>query len=252
VYAAPPGTTATTLTAISSSAYNALVVDLVTDANAARPVSAGGTGASSASAALTNLGGTTTGKAVFTAADVAAALVALGLTGAAPAGQIGYFAGQAPPAGWIKANGSNVSRTTYAALFAQIGTAYGPGDGSTTFTLPDLRGVFPRGWDDGRGLDPARGFGNYQPDAMLNHTHTGVTDAQGEHSHQLSLIVGATSGNTSGLLVGNSTANENPTSRGSAILGGAHAHNIITGNQNVGNGPETRPKNVALLVCIKV
>ncbi len=65
-----------------------------------------------------------------------------------PAGAVSAFAGTnltTPPTGWFFCDGSAVSRTTYAALFAAIGTAYGAGDGSTTFHLPDYRGMFLRG-----------------------------------------------------------------------------------------------------------
>ncbi|HIX16953.1 MAG TPA: phage tail protein [Candidatus Gemmiger faecavium] len=58
----------------------------------------------------------------------------------APPGMIVPYAGAAAPAGWLLCDGSAVSRTTYADLFAVIGTTYGAGNGSTTFTLPDLRG----------------------------------------------------------------------------------------------------------------
>jgi microcystin-dependent protein len=51
--------------------------------------------------------------------------------------------------GWLKCNGAAVSRSTYAVLFAAIGTLYGAGDGTTTFNLPDYRGEFLRGLDDG-------------------------------------------------------------------------------------------------------
>lgn len=78
------------------------------------------------------------------------------------AGAVAYFAMSTTPAGWLKANGALVSRTTYAALFAVIGTTYGAGDGVTTFALPDLRGEFLRGFDDGRGVDLARVFGSAQ------------------------------------------------------------------------------------------
>lgn len=86
---------------------------------------------------------------------------------AAPAGQVAAFAMQAAPSGWLKANGALVSRTAYAALFAAIGTTFGAGDGSTTFALPDLRGEFLRGWDDGRGVDTGRVFGSAQAGSRL-------------------------------------------------------------------------------------
>lgn len=63
----------------------------------------------------------------------------------APAGTVSMFAGASAPEGYLMCNGSAVSRTTYAALFAIVGTTYGSGDGSTTFNLPDLRQRFPIG-----------------------------------------------------------------------------------------------------------
>lgn len=86
-------------------------------------------------------------------------------------GDIKYSARSTAPAGWLKANGAAVSRTTYAALFLAIGTTYGAGDGVNTFNLPDLRGEFIRGWDDGRGVDPGRAFGSLQLDAFQGHEH---------------------------------------------------------------------------------
>ena len=68
-------------------------------------------------------------------------------------GQVIFMAGANAPSGFLKCNGQLVSRTTYASLFAVIGTTYGAGDGSTTFKLPDCRGEFLRGLDDGRGVD---------------------------------------------------------------------------------------------------
>ena len=67
------------------------------------------------------------------------------LSSAIPAGAICYFAQKAVPDGWLFCNGSNVSRTTYAKLFAAIGTTHGAGDGSTTFKLPNLRTLFIQG-----------------------------------------------------------------------------------------------------------
>ncbi len=60
-------------------------------------------------------------------------------------GVIQMYAGAAAPTGWLLCDGSAVSRTTYATLFAVIGTTYGVGDGSTTFNLPDMRGRMPVG-----------------------------------------------------------------------------------------------------------
>lgn len=90
------------------------------------------------------------------------------LAGMIPSGAVMYFAGRNAPTGWLKANGAAVSRTTYAALFAAIGTTYGAGDGRSTFNLPDLRAEFLRGWDDGRGIDSGRAFGSAQSDAIRN------------------------------------------------------------------------------------
>ena len=75
---------------------------------------------------------------------------------AVPAGTIIIVAKNTAPTGYLKANGALISRTTYATLFAAIGATFGVGDGSTTFALPDLRGEFIRGWDDGRGIDTSR------------------------------------------------------------------------------------------------
>lgn len=66
-----------------------------------------------------------------------------------PAGMVQYFANSSVPTGWFQCNGALVSRTTYADLFAAIGTTYGAGDGSTTFALPDTRGQFLRAWSAG-------------------------------------------------------------------------------------------------------
>ena len=247
VYSLPPGSAAVDNTIIDPVIYNALLADLEADLNIPRPIVAGGTGAASADGALTALGGTTTGKEVFTAANVAAALVALGLSNAqVPAGNVGYFAGATAPAGWLIANGANVSRTTYAALFAYIGTMYGAGDGSTTFALPDLRGTFLRALDSGRGVDTGRTLGSTQSGAVQNHVHGGTTNADGAHSHLIpgsyrtlagGTFFGGTGGNMGG---GTATATD-----------GAHAHAFTTGNPTSGGAAETRPINVALLACIK-
>ncbi|WP_312093495.1 phage tail protein [Aminipila sp.] len=72
-----------------------------------------------------------------------------------PAGCVLWFANSTPPANFLYCNGAAVSRSTYADLFTAIGTKYGSGNGTTTFNLPDLRGAFIRGIDDGKGIDTA-------------------------------------------------------------------------------------------------
>jgi microcystin-dependent protein len=71
-----------------------------------------------------------------------------------PAGSVQMFAGSTIPTGWLLCDGRStaISRTTYAALFAAIGTTYGSGDGSTTFNLPDMRSRMPIGAGTGTGL----------------------------------------------------------------------------------------------------
>lgn len=103
------------------------------------------------------------------------------------AGMIQMYAGTTAPKGWLLCNGTNVSRATYPELFAVIGTTYGEGDGSTTFTIPDLRDRFPVGAGTSYALNgkggantvtltkeqsglPAHGHGFTQP-KIPNHTH---------------------------------------------------------------------------------
>ena len=163
-------------------------------------------------------------------------------------GMVAYFAVSSAPTGWLKANGGAVSRSAYANLFAAIGTTFGAGDGSTTFTLPDFRGEFIRGWDDGRNVDTSRSFGSAQGEVMKNHTHSCTTDTKGNHNHFFA-VYGGNFGNGSGaasLFTGHSYR-ENRTTNTT----GNHNHTVTTGNPSTGGGPETRQRNVAMLACIK-
>jgi microcystin-dependent protein len=155
------------------------------------------------------------------------------VTVAVPPGTVIWTARNSAPTGYLKANGAAISRSTYADLFAAIGTTFGSGNGSTTFNLPDLRGEFVRGWDDGRGADSGRAFGSSQADEYKSHTH-GVTDPGHIHSGSAGRV-------TPGISVafsGNGIGDRNIT----ATTG------ISIGNSG---GTETRPRNVALLACIK-
>lgn len=147
----------------------------------------------------------------------------------APPGLVAMFARDSAPAGWLKANGAAVSRMTYAALFAAIGTTFGVGDGSTTFNLPDMRGEFPRGFDDGRGVDAGRVFGSAQQDAFQGHRHL---QSQGG---ALSTAVNA----AGAYIVGNQNTSETQATTTDPVYG------------TVRQASETRPRNIALLACIK-
>ena len=105
--------------------------------------------------------------------EVAASLV--------PAGAVAHFAMATPPTGWIKANGATVSRSTYAALFAAIGTTFGAGDGTTTFTLPDLRNRMAIGSDS---LYVVGATGGSKDAIVVSHTHS-VSVSDPGHSHTL-------------------------------------------------------------------
>jgi microcystin-dependent protein len=122
-----------------------------------------------------------------------------------PPGKLEMYAGGTPPIGWLLCDGSAVSRTTFANLFAAIGTTWGPGDGSTTFNVPDLRGRSPIGAGTGTGLTnrtlgaqvgaethvmalsemPSHGHndtGHYHTDS--GHSHSGGTGNQSSnHAH---------------------------------------------------------------------
>lgn len=101
----------------------------------------------------------------------------------APVGTIVMFGGAAAPTGWLLCDNSAISRTTYSALFAVISTTYGTGDGSTTFNVPDMRGIFPRGAGTSAKLTNANGvafagvLGQYQNDMMQGHVHEYGADA---------------------------------------------------------------------------
>jgi microcystin-dependent protein len=163
------------------------------------------------------------------------------------AGMVAFFAMNTAPSGWLDADGSAVSRTTYAALFAAIGTTFGSGDGSTTFNLPDMRGEFPRGWDDGRGVDSGRAFGSAQLDQMQKITGGVTGEAFTVNSGASSSASGAMSiGASAGATVSKTTV----AGRGWNGLGFDSANSPNARVSSTTSG-ETRARNVALLACIK-
>lgn len=120
-----------------------------------------------------------------------------------PAGAMVMFGGASAPTGWLLCDGAAVSRATYAALFAAIGTTWGVGNGSTTFNVPDLRGRAPIGAGQGSGLTNRTlgtklGEENHALTSGENgsHTHTGGLHAHtgGAHNHTIATSTVADNG----------------------------------------------------------
>lgn len=100
-------------------------------------------------------------------------------------GQVIMFAGKSAPAGTLLCNGAAVSRTTYADLFAAIGTLYGAGDGKTTFNLPAM--------GDGTVVthtNSADAVGGFTAGEVIRHAHTASSASAGNHSHTINVGAG--------------------------------------------------------------
>ena len=169
---------------------------------------------------------------VLTSDGTDIAWAALATPAGVPTGTVIYHAANTPPTDFIKANGAAVSRSTYSALFTAIGTTFGTGDGSSTFNVPDLRGEFLRGWDDSRGVDSGRSFGSAQADQMQSHNHA----LRGNSGGAIQILFG-----------------QSPVIAGIQNFGGGFSNSTAT-IQNTGgtsNSSENRPRNIALLACIK-
>ncbi|MEL7603169.1 MAG: tail fiber protein [Bacillota bacterium] len=110
-------------------------------------------------------------------------------------GEMLLWPGAAAPEGWLLCDGAEVSRTEQAALFAVIGTAYGSGDGSATFNLPNLKGRVAAGRDSGdasfetMGLSGGEKAHTLTADEMPGHTH-----AQNSHTHGSGTLSAAAGG----------------------------------------------------------
>ena len=162
-----------------------------------------------------------------------------------PVGSIVYHAANTAPTGYLKANGAAISRTTYADLFSAIGTTFGAGDGSTTFLVPDLRGEFLRGWDDARGVDSGRSFGSAQSDAMRN--LTGGFKFRDDDGASYAIALSYANGVFSGVNHSGNPFNSGGSGGGQSFSSGVdfNASNQVT------TAAEFRPRNIALLACIK-
>ena len=165
-----------------------------------------------------------------------------------PAGTVIWTARDSAPDGYLEADGSAVSRTgDFADLFEAIGTRYGAGDEETTFNLPDLRGRFVRGIDEVPGsnnpkdLDPGRQLGSDQGDQNKQHNHTLAGGA-------LTYVDGVTLHKDTNE-VPNSPDVVNVLNNNTYISVSTSTYTLPTVDND--GGTEARPKNIALLGCIK-
>ena len=161
-----------------------------------------------------------------------------------PAGIIAPFAGTAVPSGWLACQGQAVSQTTYAALFAAIGTTWDiGGEGAGNFRLPDLRGMFLRGAGTNATGSSSGAVGqpvsDYAADTYLNHSHTA---SQPAHSHSYTVVTSTSQA------TGGSGSNYYNGAGGSST---GTAQPAITVDTSTTGGTETKPKNYGVLYIIK-
>ena len=147
-------------------------------------------------------------------------------------GVVQLFAGSSAPSGWLICNGQEVSRTTYAALYAVIGTTYGAGDGSTTFNIPNLVNKTVRG-SNSLGKTGGADTVTLSTANLPAHTHgTGSlkADSNGAHTHTVNAptqyAMSGSGGGTGGRTPGSVTTSSN----------GAHTHTITGETSSVGSG----------------
>lgn len=160
-----------------------------------------------------------------------------------PIGTILAYAGSTPPPGWMAADGTAISRTTYAKLLAVTGLGYGVGDGSTTFNLPDLGARFPMG---AKGIAPLQTTTGGAATVALTTGNLPAHDhgSGGGHAHALADIGAAfvTGGGAVGALV------SSPGSNWATTTNGSHTHTSV----GSGTAHENLPPYLAILYIIRV
>lgn len=163
-----------------------------------------------------------------------------------PIGAIIEYTNEVVPSdNFMYAHGQAVSRTLYPTLFARIGTRFGAGDGSTTFNLPDKRGLFTREWDNGKGIDAGRVLGTVQQDTVEKHKHI---QSLGEAYDTAGIFGKSTAKGYQGSQGGLDNDNYLWYTNDGGVYQGTDPNSE---NPNV-MGNETRPKNIAMVSLIRV
>lgn len=172
-----------------------------------------------------------------------------------PVGSIVYYAANAIPTGYLMCDGSSISKMTYPMLFNKIGYTYG-GSGNN-FKLPDLRGEFIRGYDNGRGIDSGRVFGSHQRATGVRILLDKYAQGLGAASQYSDGALAITGSNVDGF---NTFENHHPDLMRypwSGLVNVSSNYNYITAQAIYGTGGGdnisflTRPRNIALMPCIK-
>ena len=178
-----------------------------------------------------------------------------------PSGAVFCIAVASVPSGYLECNGAAVSRTTYAALFAVIGTAYGTGNGSSTFNLPDLRGEFIRGFDNGRGVDSGRSIASSQSEQNKQHNHSASSSSSvspSSHGHTSTKL---DNNRVFGFKQTGANQDGDTSPFGSpGTIPGFNISNLVnnttlsvsTSTSIANEGGENRPRNIAMMYVIKV
>ena len=169
-----------------------------------------------------------------------------------PPGVMFDYAGASAPSGWLFCNGAVVSRTTYSVLFAAISTAYGVGDGTTTFALPDFRGRFARYNDNMGGTgaasrDTGRVHGSTQTQTTAKNGLTATSTVSGTNSASSLNVITTFPGTyaaTHGAVYG---ANINGT-----LLSADAQSWSGTASTTISGDAETRPINLSCNKIIKI
>ena len=182
-----------------------------------------------------------------------------------PSGSVFCMAVATVPSGYLECNGAAVSRTTYSVLFAVIGTAYGTGNGSSTFNLPDLRGEFVRGFDNGKGTDSGRSIATSQSAQNASHNHS--MSVSGTTSNPTPTLTGdvrrisegyRAQGTASGVFTKELDGNNSITGSSSTSpvagfsMDATHTHTFSASGNTGDQGGEARPRNIAMMYVIKI